>query len=95
MAERNFRVLSVYCVVHLDLTGSFHPRSQQRCQSPPAEPDDRRQPGRGLRPNSAPPTGGDGGCHHGYQVPEHCGGDPDRAPRAGKRAVGVWIHVTA
>lgn len=53
--------------------------SQQCGQSPPAESDDRRQPGRGLWADSAPPTGGDRGSHHGYQVPEHCGRDPDRA----------------
>ena len=53
---------------------------QQRGQSPPAEPDDHRQPGRGLRANFAPPTGRDSGSHHGHQVPEHRNRDPHRAP---------------
>lgn len=53
--------------------------SEQCGQPPPAQPDDRRQPGRGLWPNSAPPTGGDGCSHHGHQVSEHCSRDPHRA----------------
>lgn len=53
-------------------------------RSPPAESDDRRQPGRGLWADPASPTGGDSGGHHGHQVPEHCGRNSDRAPWEGK-----------
>ena len=59
--------------------------SKQRGQPPSEEPDDRRQPGRGVRPDTAPPAGGDCGSYHGHQVPEYSGGDSDRAPWEGKR----------
>lgn len=49
-------------------------------ESPPAQSDDGGQSGSGVRPDPAPATGGDRGCHHGHQVPEHCSGDPDREP---------------
>lgn len=73
---------------------SFPAFPRQQCgQSPPAQSDDRRQPGCGLRANSASPTGGDRGGHHGYQVPEHCGRDPDRAPWKGKSVYMQYIQL--
>lgn len=42
--------------------------------------DDGGQPGRRVRPHADEVPGGDGGCHHGHQVPKHCGGDPHRTP---------------
>jgi len=57
---------------------------RQRGEPSPAEPDDHRQPGRGVRADAAAAAGGDGGRHHGHQVPEHRRGDPHRAPREGE-----------
>lgn len=40
------------------------------------EPDDGGQPGCGVWPHINEASGGDRRCHHGSQVPEHCGGNP-------------------
>lgn len=64
---------------------SFLFGSPQCGQSPPSEPDDHRQPGCGFWTDVTPPPGGDGGRHHGHQVPEHRRGNPHRAPREGER----------
>lgn len=45
--------------------------------------DDGGQPGRRVRPHADEVPGGDGGCHHGHQVPKHSGGDPHRTPWKG------------
>lgn len=59
---------------------------RQRVQPQQRKPDDPLKHGGHLWTHAHESEGGNGGGHAGYQVPKHCGGDPDRAQQKGTAA---------